>query len=130
MGHPLPFILKLVAPVATDSAATEPRDVAHNSNTRPHETRGKVCARGALTEYWHARGVHTMVLNVYSWRPDYSTCSVDTAVGYVALRPALLHAYLGPHITQGSGKAVEVRVLTRFIFSAPAGHKMLYKFQQ
>ena len=40
-----------------------------------------------------------MVLNVYSWRPDYSTCSVDTAVGYVALRPALLHAYLGPHIT-------------------------------
>jgi len=31
---------------------------------------------------------------------------------------------------QGSGKAVEVRVLTRFIFSAPAGHKILYKFQQ
>jgi hypothetical protein len=37
-------------------------------------------------------GVHVMVLNAYSWRPDDSTCSAETAVGYVALRPALLHA--------------------------------------
>ena len=33
-----------------------------------------------------------MVLNVYSSRPDYSACSIETVGGYVGVRPALLHA--------------------------------------